>query len=448
MTAQTSHFSPRPQIRFERTLEVGDRQQVRPRFAREGLGDRVPRDAALTGELGNRPLFPVDRGLEPGSKGLGNAGAVMFFHDSLRPRAAGAVSARRQSAGISLRHEVQSDSSGPPKSRSAPTSDRCYSNSIPPAGVLVWRHVMSQRINSYRPAGSPAGWSRVGDEVRRVVLIADPLTSYKARELLTALAQLALFCNGEGLPAAAEVWLSREVIERFIAVGCPQVSEGTRGNYRTRLLRLREILFGGECRTGSPARLSAATANRPYTGTELADLWGWAGGQPTEELRWGCKTLMGLGAGVGLDSTEIIPLRTHDVRRPVHEEGPVVVATRGNRKRDIVCRRPWEGVLAASAKRLETPGTARYLFRPNCYSRGTNTVTNFLSRTKRSSGVPRLVMGRLRATWLLALFEERLPITVIVAAAGVDTLHGLSRILPYLPGVSPEEAASLLRGKR
>lgn len=59
---------------------------------------------------------------------------------------------------------------------------------------------MSQRIGSYVPSGSPAGWSRVGDEVRRVVRLADPLTSYKARELLSALAQLALLCNGGVFP--------------------------------------------------------------------------------------------------------------------------------------------------------------------------------------------------------------------------------------------------------
>ncbi|WP_344015203.1 hypothetical protein [Streptomyces thermospinosisporus] len=312
--------------------------------------------------------------------------------------------------------------------------------------MLVWRHVMSQRIDAYRPAGSPAGWSRVGDEVRRVVRLADPLLPYKARELLTALTQLALFCDGEGLPAKAEVWLSREAIERFIAVGCPQVGESTRGNYRTRLLRLREIVLGSECRTGKPAKLSASVANSPCSRTELADLWGWASGQPTEELRWGCKTLMALGLGVGLDSPEVIPLRVHDVRRTSGGKGPVVVATRGTRKREILCRRPWENVLAAAADRIDTTGTARYLFRPNCGSRGTNTVTNFLARTQPSPNVPRLVMGRLRSTWLAELFEERLPITVIVAAAGVDTLHGLSRILPHLRSVSADEAARLLRG--
>jgi hypothetical protein len=75
-------------------------------------------------------------------------------------------------------------------------------------------------------------------------------------------------------------------------------------------------------------------------------------------------------------------------------------------------------------------------------------VTNFLARTKPGQDVPRLVMGRLRSTWLATLFDERVPITVIVAAAGVDTLHGLSRVLPFLASPSPGEAAALLRGDR
>ncbi|HCA84961.1 MAG TPA: hypothetical protein DEQ61_05380 [Streptomyces sp.] len=305
---------------------------------------------------------------------------------------------------------------------------------------------MNQRIQSYRPAGSPPGWSRVGDEVRRIVTRAAPELPYQARELLSALARLALFCDGEGMPATAEVWLAREVIERFVLVGCPHVGESSRGNYRSRLLRLREAVIGEDCVTGKPAKLAGSSPARPYSRTELADLWGWAGGQPTEELRWGCKTLLALGAGSGLDSPELIPLRAHDVRRPSHAGGPVVVAVRGSRARLIVCRRPWDAVLADAAERLESPGEASYLFRPSFHSRGTNTVTNFLCRTKRSQGVPRLVMSRLRSTWLVDLFEARLPITVIVAAAGVDTLHGLSRILPFLNSVPAGEAGTLLRG--
>ncbi|MFE3907402.1 hypothetical protein ACFXPY_46150 [Streptomyces sp. NPDC059153] len=42
-------------------------------------------------------------------------------------------------------------------------------------------------------------------------------------------------------------------------------------------------------------------------------------------------------------------------------------------------------MLAAAAELLETPGSASYLFRPDCHSRGTNTVTDFLSRAKPNS---------------------------------------------------------------
>ncbi len=306
---------------------------------------------------------------------------------------------------------------------------------------------MNQRIASYRPAGAPAGWHRVGDEVRRVVTLAEPDLPYRARELLSALSRLALFCDGEGIPASADVWLSREVIERFIQIGCPHMSGPSQGNYRSRLLRLREAVLGPECRTGPPRRLSGSKAQQPYTRTELADLWGWASGQPTDELRRGCKTLLALGAGCGVDSPEVIPLLAHDVRAASHRGG-VVLATRGPRRREILCRRPWETVLSTAAEHAATPGTASYLFRPHCHSRGKNTVSAFLARTRRSQGVPRLAMGRLRSTWLVSLFEARVPITVIVAAAGVDTLHGLSRVLPYLSPVPVDEAAECLRGER
>ncbi|MFJ5614668.1 hypothetical protein ACIQCJ_35480 [Streptomyces sp. NPDC093221] len=56
-------------------------------------------------------------------------------------------------------------------------------------------------------------------------------------------------------------------------------------------------------------------------------------------------------------------------------------------------------------------------------------------------------MARLRSTWLVDLFDSGVPITVIVAAAGVTTLHGLSRVLPFLKGVSADQAAAYLRGE-
>ncbi|WP_196450583.1 hypothetical protein [Planomonospora sp. ID82291] len=301
---------------------------------------------------------------------------------------------------------------------------------------------VAQRIDTYIPAGSPPGWSRVAGQVRRTVATAEPLTPYSAAELLSVLTRLALFADAEGLPARPEVWLSREVIERFITAGCLHLASGTRATYRSRLLRLREAVLGGECATGRPVKLSASTASRPYAPTELAALWAWAGGQPTAQLRQGCQVLLALGRGCGLDTPEIVPLRAHDVRRP--GSGAVVVAVRGRRSRLVVCRRAWEPVLAEAA-RLD--GQTAYLFRPGHHARGKNTVTGFLARTHPAPAAPALKMSRLRAGWLVELMETGVPLPVIVAAAGLDSLHALSRLLPFLRGTEATQAAEHLRGR-
>lgn len=270
------------------------------------------------------------------------------------------------------------------------------------------------------------------------------------------LGKLALFADAEGQPLQASLWLSREYIERFIAVGCADLGQATRGNYRSKLLRLREALLGGECRTGAPEKLSGSAASRPYTPAEQAALWSYATGQPTDELRDGLAILLALGLGCGLDSGDIIPMRASDLRLAGAQpdssgaaDGPVTVAVRGRRARLVICRRPWERVLAEHIRHADRqqPGPAAgYLFRPNAASRGGNLVTNFIARTHPAPGTPPLKTTRLRATWLVGLIETGLPLQVIIAAAGLETLHSLSRILPYLAGIDPATAAQLLRG--
>jgi hypothetical protein len=144
-------------------------------------------------------------------------------------------------------------------------------------------------IASYVPAENPPGWQRVADEVRTVVTTALPFTCYPASELMGALSKLALFADAEGQPLQADLWLTREYIERFVLVGCAHLGESSRANYRSKLLRLREAVIGGDCITGKPARLSGSQASRPYTRAEQVALWSWACGQPTDELRVGLR---------------------------------------------------------------------------------------------------------------------------------------------------------------
>lgn len=315
-------------------------------------------------------------------------------------------------------------------------------------------------IDAYIPADNPPGWRRVAAEVRATVAAALPFTPYPAGELMGVLAKLALFADAEGQPLQAGLWLTREYIERFVLVGCASVGEATRANYRSKLLRLREAVNGGDCMTGKPARLSGSSASHPYTGAEQAALWAQACGQPNAELRDGMTVLLALGLGCGLDSSEIIPLRGGDIRttrddRQAPREadsaptanngtGPVVTAVRGRRSRLVVCRRPWEQILAHQAARLADPNG--YIFRPGASKRAGNIVTNFISRTHPAPGTPHLKTTRLRSTWLVSLIEAGLPLHVIVTAGGLTSLHALSRLMPYVQRVAPGEAAQLLRG--
>lgn len=345
----------------------------------------------------------------------------------------------------------------PMRSRTSPDSD-----------IKAVLDEIEQVVNGYVPAGAPLGWPRVAAAVREAVVAAAPHISYGAGELMGVLTRLALFADAEGQPVQAAVWLSREYIERFVTVGCADVGRATRANYRSKLLRLRECLLGGDCRTGTPAKLPGAPASRPYTAAEQAALWAWANGQPTAGLQHGLKTLLALGFGSGLESHEVIPLRTTDVRTgptsnpiagsAVLDTGvdtavgaaadQVMVTVRGRRARLVVCRRAWERVLADQAEHALRIGgePGGYLFRANAAVRGGNIVTNFLARTHAAPGVPPLKTARLRATWLVGLIEAGVPLTVIVSAAGLDTLHSLTRLLPFVRSTDPGQAATLLRG--
>jgi hypothetical protein len=204
------------------------------------------------------------------------------------------------------------------------------------------------------------------------------------------------------------------------------------------------VAFGPELASGNTARLSGSSASAPYSPAEQIALWSSACGQPTEQLRTGCKILLAAGLGFGLDSREVIPLRVHDIR-VTDGGGLVVVNVRGTRPRLVVCRRPWEPVWRDLVKDRPV-GEAQWLFRPEAHGRVKNTVTNFLAHTADSHGTPRLVTARLRATWIVGLIDAGVPLPVIVAAAGVVSLHALSRYLPYVRAVDADTAAAVLRG--
>ncbi|MFI6277526.1 hypothetical protein [Streptomyces sp. NPDC050988] len=201
-------------------------------------------------------------------------------------------------------------------------------------------------IERYRPRLPGPVWERIGPDCRRTVTKAKPTTPKEARDWLGALAHAAAHAYATGRPTRAEHLLTREAIEGYLATGCLHMEE----------------------------------SSRPYTQPEQAQLYANARAQPTDELRFGLLTLLALGFGCALDSPEVIPLRTHDVREALN--GAVAVGVRGSRTRTVLRRTAWAPVLIEATTRASRPSQARYLFRPESHARGTNTVTNFLARTR------------------------------------------------------------------
>lgn len=109
-------------------------------------------------------------------------------------------------------------------------------------------------------------------EVRRIVRLAEPRTTYSVGQLMHAAARLALYADALGMQPTAQTWLTREMIESFIAAGCQNAAPATRGNYRSRLLRLRALVLGPDLASGTAARLSGSRSSRPYNPDERSEL--------------------------------------------------------------------------------------------------------------------------------------------------------------------------------
>lgn len=294
-----SHLTPWPQIPLQSQLEAGNGQQIRPHSPGQHVRDGQPADPAAPGELGHRPAMFLQPCGESQGQRLGDLGPVMVSQDGSGPGTGLHVSAGAHEPAVSSGHTPQSHPSGSPGSRSIPQQPAWYSNGTPP-GVFVWRLLMERRIARYRPTYAPPAWERVEHEVRATVARAAPLTTHRARDLLTALTRIAVFADQHGHPPDARRWLDPAMVEYFTAVGCPEVREAARANYRSCLTAIRQAVYGPDLPGGKPVSLSSSDPSAPYTSTEKAGLWAWAGGQPTQELRRGLRLLLVLGLGCGL----------------------------------------------------------------------------------------------------------------------------------------------------
>lgn len=287
---------------------------------------------------------------------------------------------------------------------------------------------MAAAIADYTPAIPAGEWAAIEAFVRSAVTDCDTQTPYSARELLVVTSQLVRWCwRTAGLPLDRTVVFHRDTIAEFIAHGCPGLSPASAGNFRSRLLRMSELLLPPQQRTTRLAPLPSSDPSQPYSAADVVALRSWANGQNTQYRVQQCNLLLALGLGAGLSNTEVLHARTRHVH--VDDEG-VLIRVEGTRPRLVPVLVIWEIVLAdyASARHLD-PG--QFVFRPRRTSTHANMVINFVDKV--NQGRVRPVVKRMRATWIVTHLAAGTPVKALTTAAGVDSLEALTRYLRFVP---------------
>jgi len=278
-------------------------------------------------------------------------------------------------------------------------------------------------LPDYSPALDTGCWAAIGAFTLASVADTVDALPYDTADLNFAATRLVAWCwETAGLPLDRHIVFHRDTIARFISVGCPKLKPASRGNLRSQLLRMSEML-------GQPAprRLKAlppSDPSSPYSAEQLLSLRSWASGQSTAGRRANAAVLLALGAGAGLSASEIGDLRVADIQ--VDELGVLVNVT-GNRARSVPVLREWEGALADRRASLDPK---KYAFRENRKHFYPNLISNFIDR-----GHPtrvRLTTQRMRATWIVHHLGVGAPISVLMEAAGVQSLEAFTRYLRFV----------------
>lgn len=258
----------------------------------------------------------------------------------------------------------------------------------------------------------------------------------RAKALLFAVGRLGEFCCSVGLELSPRVCLQTSVIERFIVSGCAKVSPATRRTLRTNLRFVARRLVA---ETVSPLALSRERAKPPYREDEIASYLALSDVQATLARRHRLGALICLGAGAGLTGGELRSVRGDDV---VSRSGGMIVVVGGGRRPRVVpvLSRYHERLLEAAAFAKD-----RYVI-GGIEPRRENVTDRLVSAVLRTSDLPRLDTGRLRASWLCAC-AELLGLRAFMDAAGITCSQRLGDLLASLAPVPEGEAMRLLGGR-
>jgi hypothetical protein len=247
----------------------------------------------------------------------------------------------------------------------------------------------------------------------------------RALHALTGFADWVLLTDIADLDASV---LSADVIDAYTAHRYAEVEPHIAERERKLLRTLAGLQNGPEDRPST----TTAPPSQPYDRDEQDAIRWWTQWQATDRRRSTCLAIAALGLGCGLTAQEMVHTRARHI--VTLSDGMMGVRTEG---REVPVTAEWNGELAA----LKALPANSHVIAPNAGARNPQMLQDVL----RSSGQPRPVPQRMRATWLLNHVDGGTPLNTLIDAAGLTSPDVLRRLLPFAIRLEGQERVSALR---
>ena len=237
-----------------------------------------------------------------------------------------------------------------------------------------------------------------------------------------------------GWPLDAEIIWSVRAIDIYSTTANLNLTEGSRRNYRARLMRISEVLLPHE-HPERPTALAHRNTAAPYTLAEIEKFRVWAVNQLTPQKRDRAMVMLVLCAGAGVRPNEIPLIFPRDVH--VDGEG-ILIDVGGEEPRQVPLLAEWEEWMLALLERRPKGET---LWGP-INRRTTHNLTSAF--TERSYGNPPRA-DRLRHTRFVHHLDIGIPMKELFRAAGIAKMQHLHLMLEYVTPRADGEYRRLLR---
>jgi integrase len=295
------------------------------------------------------------------------------------------------------------------------------------------------RLLAFTPSKSEyaATWRTHRDFLGELVMDAAPLVNYEDRRLLVAFLPFVGWLEGRGYAVDRETVLNRTNVEAFLSATSGEFSVGSLRTFRSHIVSVIAGLGGDVEPLGGTAKFSRSIPSVPYTDDEQGWLVSWATHRLNDYTRRNSKLAVALGLGAGLTSGEAMLLnRTHI---NVTDDG-VAIEVPGSRL--VVVHHTFED-LFIGAFSLGDPHAPLLL--ADATHRDCKTLNKFLNTQRRRTDIP-VNFRKMRTTWIVRHLTDGIPADVLMRAAGVATLAGLTRFMRYVPDRPHDVQRSALRG--